>query len=477
MSDDAFTTASVQTALQTQIDPIVSFRNSQGQAVRGTILSLQRKSLVMEIYNPYSIVQVSEVLGALTIRQNAKNVYFGNAVITNIVNTGLTIIVSVTLTDVWRVLSDEISNPITIGLQARVFVDEWERRFGIRSSYQTAVNELRTFLAEISRWVEQLDLSTTIPKENEQLRRDYFDELAEPLIEKSGEYVRALEAEAALVEPEHAPVHRAFCQASLHPLMLRAPFVFRTYTKPLGYAGDYQMVNQIIDDPRQGPNTYFKIVNTLFLRASVASAHRNRIDILFNFLVQLADRAQAEGRPFRLLNVGCGPAIEIQRFLQEYEQPQWLQFTLLDFSTETLDWTRAKLEMICARRHSQLQCQFVHESVHNLLRRRIQAMPDSAQEFDAVYCAGLFDYLPDKVCARLMQHFAGRIRHGGKLLVTNVHSDCPEKFSMEHILEWYLIYRDQKRLASLLPNNCRDSQLSVDATGVNVFAVTTIWQA
>ena len=104
-------------------------------------------------------------------------------------------------------------------------------------------------------------------------------------------------------------------------------------------------------------------------------------------------------------------------------------------------------------------------------------MPDSAQEFDAVYCAGLFDYLPDKVCARLMQHFAGRIRHGGKLLVTNVHSDCPEKFSMEHILEWYLIYRDQKRLASLLPNNCRDSQLSVDATGVNVFAVTTIWQA
>ena len=228
MSDDAFTTASVQTALQTQIDPIVSFRNSQGQAVRGTILSLQRKSLVMEIYNPYSIVQVSEVLGALTIRQNAKNVYFGNAVITNIVNTGLTIIVSVTLTDVWRVLSDEISNPITIGLQARVFVDEWERRFGIRSSYQTAVNELRTFLAEISRWVEQLDLSTTIPKENEQLRRDYFDELAEPLIEKSGEYVRALEAEAALVEPEHAPVHRAFCQASLHPLMLRAPFVFRT---------------------------------------------------------------------------------------------------------------------------------------------------------------------------------------------------------------------------------------------------------
>ncbi len=47
---------------KTQIDPVVSFRNSQGEQVRGTIINLQRKSLVMEIYNPYSIVQVSEVL-------------------------------------------------------------------------------------------------------------------------------------------------------------------------------------------------------------------------------------------------------------------------------------------------------------------------------------------------------------------------------------------------------------------------------
>jgi len=36
---------------QSQIDPVVSFRNTQGEAVRGTIFNLQRNSLVMEIYN------------------------------------------------------------------------------------------------------------------------------------------------------------------------------------------------------------------------------------------------------------------------------------------------------------------------------------------------------------------------------------------------------------------------------------------
>src|SRR4051812_878877 len=84
---------------QAQIDPVLVFRNSQGQSVRGTIVTLQRKSLVMEVYNPYSIVQVSEVLSELTVRLNSRNVYVGKAVITNIVNTGLTAIVSVTLTD------------------------------------------------------------------------------------------------------------------------------------------------------------------------------------------------------------------------------------------------------------------------------------------------------------------------------------------------------------------------------------------
>lgn len=44
------------------IDPVISFRNSQGEGGRGTLLNLQRRQLVMEIYTPSSIVQISEVL-------------------------------------------------------------------------------------------------------------------------------------------------------------------------------------------------------------------------------------------------------------------------------------------------------------------------------------------------------------------------------------------------------------------------------
>jgi extracellular factor (EF) 3-hydroxypalmitic acid methyl ester biosynthesis protein len=454
---------------------MVSFRNSQGESVRATIMNLQRKSLVMEVYNPYSIIQTSEVLSELTVRLGMRSVYAGKAVVISLVNTGLTAIVSTTLIDDWRDLSNATVMPGLVRGQAMTFVNDWTKRFQIRHDYQIAVNGTRAFLSDISRWVEQVDLSTSLPKENGGLREDIFHELATPFIEKIKSYFDDLEEEALQVDAELASTHRAFAQTALHPLMLRAPFVFRTYTKPLGYAGDYQMVNQMMDDPRQGPSTYFQIVNAAFLQAAAAVAHRNRIDILVKYLTRLADAARVAGRPFRILNIGCGPAIEVQRFLETYPNPEVLSFELVDFSEETLAWTRTKLSAITSRLGKDVSIRYVHDSVHQLLKRRAEFSSTNAREFDAVYCAGLFDYLSNKVCSRLISHFVERTRPGGTLLVTNVHACNPDRmFVMEHLLEWYLIYRDETSIESLLPMRVGNRKIYADETGVNVFAEATV---
>jgi extracellular factor (EF) 3-hydroxypalmitic acid methyl ester biosynthesis protein len=460
---------------QTQIDPVVSFRNSQGESVRGTIVNLQRTALVMEIYNPYSIVQISEVLNELTVRLGTGIAYSGKAVVISMVNTGLTAVVSVTLIEQWRELSD-VPMPDSVSAQARLFVKDWSERFRIRRDYQILVNEARAFLSDVSRWVEQVDMSDSLPKEDGRLRADFFHELATPLVEKTQGYFASLEGEASLIEDELDSAHRSFAQAALHPLILRAPFVHRTFTKPLGYAGDYQMVNQMIDDPRQGPSTYFQIVNAAFLNASAAQAHRNRIDILLDFLTRLAADARREGRPYRVMNVGCGPAIEIQRFIRQCPDAPFLQFELVDFSAETLGWTRDKLSGIAAHAGHDVSITCVHDSVHNLLKRRTSTTPAPPRDFDAVYCAGLFDYLSDKVCSRLTDHFASRTRPGGKVLVTNVHSCNPDRqFVMGHLLEWYLVYRDEAGMQAILPS-CGPQRVYVDSTGVNVFAEVGVLQ-
>ncbi|MET0355547.1 MAG: hypothetical protein ABW044_02155 [Cellvibrio sp.] len=195
---------------QNQIDPMVSFRNSQGEPARGTIINLQRKSLVMEVYNPYSIVQVSEVLSDLGIRLGDRNAYVGRAVITNIVNTGLTAIVSVTLIDEWSELNVTAVTPDFVRDEAEAFVNGWSERFKIRKDYQLIVNEMTAFLSDASRWVEQVDLSDSIPKSDNKLQENYFYELATPLLKKTEEYLKKFEYEASLVDQEQSPAHRAF---------------------------------------------------------------------------------------------------------------------------------------------------------------------------------------------------------------------------------------------------------------------------
>ena len=423
----------------------------------------------MEVYNPYSIVQVSEVLSEVTVRIGTKSGYVGKAVVVNMVNTGLTAVVSMSLTDEWLELSGDIVSPTIVRSAVRQFVSEWSERYPIRPEYQIAVNEMRAFLSEVSRWVEQVDLSESLPKSDGRLQSDYFQELAQPLIVRMKDYGDALGAEAGKIDEAQAPSHRAFAQAALHPLVLRAPFVFRAYTKPMGYAGDYQMVRQILSDPREGPSTYFQIVNAAFLQTTIATAHRNRIELLVDFLKDQANAARAAGRRFRILNVGCGPAEEIQRFMTTWDEPGILSFVLLDFNKETLAWTRDVLTTLAASLNKQIEIEYVHDSVHELLKRRMSDTNDGPS-FDAVYCAGLFDYLSDRVCMRLLNYFASRTRNGGKLLVTNVFCNEAERYSMEHLLEWYLVYRDQGAMATLLPKQSKQHRIYSDETGANVFA-------
>lgn len=440
--------------------------------MRGTLSNLQRRALVMEVYNPYSIVQVSEVLSELTVRSGERHIYKGQAVVVSLMNTGLMALVSVTLIDEWSDLNAIRGDLTRVGAESQRFVEDWQARFRISRSYQVMISELRAFLAETSRWVDQTDMDLSLPREPDgRIRADVFEEFATPLMSKCAHYFALLEDECKGVAPEDAVQHHNFAQTALHPLLLRAPFVYRTFAKPLGYAGDYEMVNQILGDPRQGPNTYFQIVNALFLQADVAQAHRNRVDILVDYLKSAAALARQENRQFRVLNVGCGPAVEIQRFIEQDLHPEALAFTLLDFSEQTLAYTRARIAEVSQRRGKPVDVTFVNESVHELLKRATRRDDELDRKvFDFVYCAGLFDYLSDKVCARLLAYFVSRSTPRGKVLVTNVHANNQQRHVMEHLLEWHLIYRDEAQLESVLPLPRGATKLYVDATGVNIFA-------
>lgn len=448
----------------------ITFENCQGERASGTILSLGRNGLVFEVYNPYSIVQMSEVLRNLQIRRGERAVYNGRAVVTNLVCTGLMLIVSVSLVDPWSDVVGLSPGPI-LRKEVEDFADTWSRNNALLTPpYKDAVTNLRNFLLELSRWLEHGETLAGIRDRNSPPDRinGFVEDIETVTLPRLAVLFEAFEKECAQVPRRALNAHKAFAQRELHPLLMCSPYVHRTYNKPLGYAGDYQMVNMILRNTYEGNNTFAKVINTYPLRVPTAQAHRNRISYLQECLVREANRIASQGKQMKVLNVGCGPAAEVERFITMCSVAGNVSFELVDFNEPTLEFTRTQINEAIRSQRSSCQVQFVHRSIHDLLREADEREKPVSCEYDFVYCAGLFDYLSDVVCCRLLELFYEWALPGGLVVVTNVHTSAPDKGFLEHLLDWNLNLRSEVGMRELAPA-VGAQEVIADPTGVNVF--------
>jgi extracellular factor (EF) 3-hydroxypalmitic acid methyl ester biosynthesis protein len=352
-------------------------------------------------------------------------------------------------------------------------MQEWQKFYRVSPEYKVVIADLQTFLSDLRLWLDQVELGirSSPSQDRLDLERQVARDLQEKVIEAIQNLFERYETVAQQVPDDLQPAHRAFGKRQLHPLLLSSPFVYRTFRKPLGYAGDYEMVNMMFRDPCEGSSLFAKIVNAYALRLPPIIAHRNRITELTDLLEVETRRAMAAGRRFKALNVGCGPAQELQRFLAQCELSDHADFTLMDFNDETLAHLGQTLEELKRRHHRRTSIELKKKSVHHLLKEAARAViGGNGHHFDLVYCAGLFDYLSDKVCRQLTGIFYDLVAPGGLVVTTNadVH---PSRGEMECFLEWHLVYRNTRQLAALLPGHIPQDNTTItrDATGYNLF--------
>ena len=221
------------------------------------------------------------------------------------------------------------------------------------------------------------------------------------------------------------------------------------------------MVNMLIDDPAQGDTLFSKLMNMHITSTDVAQAHRNRLVILEDEINTVFNDSHGE-KPVEILNIGCGPAIEVDRFLAKKSNNRSIKFTLMDFNEETLAYTKNCLK------HHRSQILYCEDSVQNLVRRGFTFPTIAKNGYDFIYCAGLFDYLNDKLCRKLLNHFYQHLKPGGKILVTNVTPTQSARYYLEYLLDWHLIYRDRKAFSTFAKPFPRH-RVFHDETYANVF--------
>ncbi|PWU21905.1 MAG: SAM-dependent methyltransferase [Verrucomicrobia bacterium] len=458
-------------------DSMVVCQTSQGVELRASLVRLTRFSVVFEVYNPASVLRLSEVLSEFRIIVQDRTLYSGRAVIRSLINSGLTLVCEVSLEEAAWMDVEFTPGKSSNGELAKGFGDfmnEWQKLYKVGADYKLIIADMQSFFMDLRLWLDQVELTIRSAPSGDrgQLEQHAADEVAKPVVPSVNDLFEKFESIAASLPEELQPAHRSYMRRQLHPWIMCAPFAHRAFFKPLGYAGDYELVNMMARNLHEGGSLFAKVVNTWFLRQPPAQAHRNRLRYLVEKMTIEAARANAAGHEARIFNVACGPAQEVGIFMAEQVVSSRSKFTLLDFNEETLQYTQSTLNEARSRHGRSTQLNYVKKSVHHMLKESGRTIERAYQnQYDCVYCAGLFDYLSEQVCQRLMTLMYDWLAPGGLLVATNVEPSNPLRYGMEHLLDWHLIYRTGPQMRNLKPSQADPDSVLVhaDETGVNVF--------
>ena len=196
------------------LSSVVVCRNSQGAEITANILRLRRYSVAFEVYNPYSILQLSEVLRDFRIRVGDRVVYQGEAVVAGLVNTGILLVCEATLGNAWLdvdFLSDrEGREPLAD--QFDTFVQDWKRAHEVDSSFKLTVADMQNLLIGMQRWLEQIDLGirATDTMDRPTLEREIISQLEERVLEEIGPVMESFESAVAQVPEGREATHKFY---------------------------------------------------------------------------------------------------------------------------------------------------------------------------------------------------------------------------------------------------------------------------
>jgi len=454
----------------------VSGRNADGAEIQGELVHLTRHHAVLEIFDLSVVLRVSQSLAGFQIALGEMPIYSGRAVVASLIHLGDRLVCDLKLAEEGFAFGAAAPTEALVGDRAdfNTLLSQWQQVYRIKPEFKVVVADLQLFLMDLRLWLGEWErkLHFDASPERNGTTASQVRELCGQMVPAFNSLHERFEEIGRGIEPELRPAHEGFTKRQLHALTLCAPFAHRTFHKPLGYAGDYEMVNMMLREPLEGGTLYAKALNGWFLEQWPARAHRNRVAFLAARLREEALRARRRKRPLRVLNLGCGPAQEVLQFLAADDLCDQADLTLLDFNRETVEHTTRSVEECRRRFQRATQVQVSRKSVHQLLKEGMQSSKaDTRPQFDYIYCAGLFDYLTDRTCNQIVNIFHDWLAPEGLLVVTNVADYRPFRFMLEFLLDWNLIYRDVQPGSALIPDRSLpdDCRITRDPTGVNVF--------
>lgn len=218
--------------------------------------------------------------------------------------------------------------------------------------------------------------------------------------------------------------------------LAQAEWYFHAQNWPLGYPGDYRMIEAILGKKTQtSVDSPAYIYEEYALNAPISQQHRNKVKAQAQLIAEVLNQVE---KP-RILIMACGSAPDVFSLLDFLQDKDFL-IVLNDSDQGALELTRSRLFPILDR------CVLIHGNLFYKLREFTKLGP-----YDLIIAGGLYDYLTDNLAASLLnRNFNDQLKAGGRLFFTNIAK--PHHFSMlmKYFVNWILIDRDEKEILKLI---------------------------
>ena len=243
--------------------------------------------------------------------------------------------------------------------------------------------------------------------------------------------------------PDEHAIHEQYFREKVAHLAAGSAIMHRAQSRPLGYAGDYEMMRMCYDNTYEGSTLLGKILHKYSTELPMVQAIRNRRELIAQF---------AQGKR-RILSVACGPACEVALVSASYPKATF-SFTLLDQDKEALDFARARLSGL-----SNVDISYVNISVYSMMKQ--DDLGAQLGKFDCIYSMGLFDYLNDKAAKKLCCRLVDMLGPDGTLIVGNYHARCANRWETQYWCDWTLQHRTEESMLDLVPDLGADHQSEI----------------
>lgn len=209
-----------------------------------------------------------------------------------------------------------------------------------------------------------------------------------------------------------------------------------SYKKPFGYAGDFKIIEDIY---RNQPSTvgFDGLWDHYFMQMTASESTRGRKEYLKRIISDSIKNCR--NKDIRIMNLGAGSAREIKELLEMDTERFFSKviFDCYDFDIRAINYAK---ELI----NNSGNVNFLQKNVIRIALNR-DIKKEIPWNYDIIYSAGLFDYLDEKVAARLVFNLKKLLKSGGMLVIANFGDkyNNPSAGLMEWATEWYLIYRTE----------------------------------